>query len=283
MFPLAGDELPTSAEELATAIEDAIREVFTLPKKAGVTVEAGGAKFPHLKQVTINLDGAKLITPDEPPPKPIGVGKRKRGITVDRLEVSGHPIQYEGTKLELDIEATGLAFDFDRDEEGRNVLVLTDAEDGEVDARIKKSDIEALLLAAATLAARQQGVTVQELELDLKSSGKRSVAADVRVKAKKLMVSGVLRIAGQADVDDELNATLSGLTCTGEGMIGSAAAGFLQKHLAKYDGKQIPLMAFSFGDVALRDLDIEINGAVHVSAAFGKAAKGKKKAKSKSR
>jgi len=111
MFPLAGDKLPTSAEELSTAIEDAIREVFTLPKKAGVTVDAGGAKFPHVKSVVINLDDAKLITPDEPPPKPIGVGKRKRGITVDRLEISGHPIQYEGTKLNLDLNASGLAFD----------------------------------------------------------------------------------------------------------------------------------------------------------------------------
>lgn len=280
MFPLAGKDFPTSAEELSTAIEDAIREVFTLPKKAGVTV-GGGAKWPHVKHVRIDLDGAKLNRPDEPPPKPVGVGKRKPGITVDRLEISGHPIQYEQTKLDLDFHATGLTFDFDRDEDGRGLLVLTDAEDGEVAAKIKKKDIEALALEAATIAAKQQGVTIQELDLDLTSSGTRSVAADVRVKAKKMMVSGVLRIAGAAEVDDELNATLSGLTCTGEGMIGNAAAGFLQKHLKAYDGRQIPLMAFSLGDVVLRDLDLSINGSVEVSAAFGHKGKGKKPAKSK--
>jgi hypothetical protein len=110
------------------------------------------------------------------------------------------------------------------------------------------------------------------------------VAAEVRIKAKKMMMSSVLHVAGAAGVDDELTATLTGLTCTGEGMIGAAAAGFLQKHLKQYDGRQIPLMAFSLGDLALRDLEIDVNGTAHVSAAFGKGGAGggkKKPAKSK--
>ena len=283
MFPLAGDEFPTSAEELSAAIEGAIGDVFSLPKKgAGVTVE-GGAKFPHLKHVRIDLGGAR-ISATEPPPKPIGVGKRKPGITVDRLEVEGHPIHYEQAKLDFDFHATGLRLDFDRDKQGRPLLVLVDAEDGAVDAKIKKKDLEAVMLAAATIAAKDQGVTVKELELDLRSTGARSVAADVRVKAKKMMMSSVLHIAGGASVDDELNATLSNLTCSGEGLIGIAAAAFLQKHLKQYDGRVIPLMAFSLGDLALRDLEIDINGTIHVSAAFGKGGGGggkKKAAKSK--
>jgi hypothetical protein len=281
MFPLAGDEFPTTAAELAAAIEGAIGEVFALPKKgAGVTVE-GGARFPHLKHVRVDLSGARLSA-TEPPPKPLGVGKRKPGITVDRLEVQGHPIHYEQAKLDFDFHATNLRLDFDRDKGGRPLLVLVDADDGAVDAKIKKKDLEAVMLAAATVAAKEQGVTVQELDLDLRSTGGRSVAADVRVKARKMMMSGVLRIAGAASVDDELNATLSGLTCTGEGIIGGAAAGFLQKHLKKYDGRQIPLMAFSLGDLALRDLEIDVNGTVHASAAFGKGGgKGKKGARSK--
>ena len=226
MFPLAGDDFPTTADELAAAIEGAIGDVFTLPKKgAGVTVE-GGAKFPHLKHVRIDLGGAR-VNLTSPPPKPVGVGKRKPGVTVDRLEVEGHPIHYEQAKLDFDFHATNLRLDFDRDKQGRPLLVLVDADDGAVDAKIKKTDLEALMLAAATLAAKEQGVAVKELDLELRSTGDRSVAAEVRVKAKKMMMSSVLHIAGAASVDDELNATLSGLTCTGEGIIGGAAAGFL--------------------------------------------------------
>jgi hypothetical protein len=79
----------------------------------------------------------------------------------------------------------------------------------------------------------------------------------------------VINIKGKADVDDNLVATLSDLACTGEGMIGGMAAGFLQGKLTSYDGKKFPLMAFSLGDVALRDLKISTKGAIQLSAAFG--------------
>ena len=281
MFPLAGKDFPTTAEELSTAIDEALGEVFSLKKGSGVSVQ-GGEKFPHIKQVQINLDGAR-VSAKEPPPKPLGVGKRKPGITVDRLEISGHPINYEQTKLELEVNANEVSFDFDRDKAGRPLLVLTDAAEGTVEASIKKKDIEALLLAAATIGAKLQGVTIQELSLDLTSSGPRSVAADVRIKAKKMMMSGVIRVTGAVDVDDELNATVSDLNCTGEGIVGGTAASFVQKYLKEYDGKTFPLMAFSLGDLTLRDLEVKLNGTMQVSAAFGKS-KGKtaKKGKSKS-
>ena len=268
MFPLAGKDFPASAEELSSAIEGAIGEVFALPKKgAGVTVE-GGAKFPHLKHVRIDLSGARLST-TEPPPKPEGVGKRKPGVTVDRLEVEGHPIHYEQAKLDFDFHATGLQLDFDRDKQGRPLLVLVDADDGAVDAKIKKKDLEAVLLAAATIAAKEQGVTVKELDLDLRSTGDRSVAADVRVKAKKMMVSGVIHIRGRVDIDDELNAKVSKLDCDGEGMVGTMASGLVKSKLKPYEGKVFPLMTFSLGDVTLRDLKIDVKKDIQVSAEFG--------------
>jgi hypothetical protein len=218
--------------------------------------------------MTLNLDGA-TVTATAPPPKPVGVGKRQPGITVDNLEISGHPIRYQKAKLDLDVSAKGLIFDFDCDKKGHPLLVLTDAKDGKVQAKITKSDLQALLLEAATLAAKQQGVAVQDLQLELTTQGPRSVAADIRVKARKMMMSGVVLIHGQLDIDDALNATLSDLSCSGQGIIGSAAAGFLQKKLQSVEGTTIPLMAFSLGDVALRDLKIKLNGSLEVTAAFG--------------
>jgi hypothetical protein len=276
MFPLAGKDFPDCPEALASAIEQAIGEVLALPQKhQAVTVEGGDA-FPRLAHVRIDLSGARLSA-TEPPPKPVGVGKRTPGVTVDRLEVEARPIHYEQASLDFDFHATGLRLDFDRDTQGSPLLVLADADGGAVDARIKTTDLEALLLAAAALAAKGHGVTVKDLELNLRSTGPRSVAADVRVTAKKMMMTGVLRVSGAASVDGELNATLSGLTCTGEGIIGGTAAAFLQQHLKKYEGRRIPLMAFSLGDLALRDLAVDVNGTVRVSAAFGKGGAGGKK------
>ena len=132
----------------------------------------------------MNLDGA-TVSASEPPPTPEAVGKRQKGVTVDRLEVSGQPIHYEQTKLNLKLSASGLAFDFGRDKKGNPLLVLSDADEGKVEAKITKQDIQTLLLAAAGAAAKQQGITVQDLQLDLTSDGPRSVAAHVRVKVKK--------------------------------------------------------------------------------------------------
>ena len=119
------------------------------------------------------------------------------------------------------------------------------------------------------IAAKEQGVTIQDLKLDLTSKGPRAIAVKADVKAKKLVVSGQLTIRGQAELDDKLVATLSDLACDGQGVIGKMAAAFLREKLKKLDGQKFPLMAFSLGDVALRDLQLNINGAVEIDARFG--------------
>lgn len=269
MFPLATKDFPASSDDLAAAINDALAEVFKVPNGVGAVSISGAAKFPAIKSMTIDLDGAH-INATKAPPKPVGTGrKRQPGPRVEKLELSAQPIQYEKAKLNLKVSATGLRFDFDRDKKGKPVLVLTDAKTGKVDARISKADIEALLTEAATLAAAQQGITIQQLELDLKAAGPRSVHANVRVKAKKLLMTGVLHITGKLDIDDELNATVSDLDAIGDGIIGSAAAGIVKGKLKPFDGTTVPLMAFSLGDVALRDLKIDLKKDLHVTAAFG--------------
>jgi hypothetical protein len=119
------------------------------------------------------------------------------------------------------------------------------------------------------MAAKEQGIKIEGLDLTLASAGPRSLAVDARVKAKKMMVSGVIHIKGKVDVDDEMNATVSGLECKGEGMVGTMVAGVVQGKLKPYEGKVFPLMTFSLGDVALRDLKIDVKNTVKVSADFG--------------
>ena len=270
MFPLAGKTFPGGADELAESIRQALADVLTLPKK-GEPVSVDAPKYPQVKRLVVNLDGAE-VSATEPPPKPKPTGKREPGITVAQLEVTGQPVRYENSKLDFEVKAKDVSFDFAKDKQGKPLLVLSDAGEGHVDAKISKADIKSLATAVAGAAAKQQGVTVQDIDIDLKSEGKRSVAAEVRVKAKKMMVSGTVTITGKLDIDDELNATVSNLDCKGEGMIGSMAAGMLQGHLKRYNGKQVPLVAFSLGDVALRDLKIDVKNGLHVTAKFGKQA-----------
>jgi hypothetical protein len=267
MFPLSGKNFPTTTEELDESLTAALTDVFTVNGDEEDIVVLDG-KFPALKTVTIDLDGA-TVSAKKPPPRPIGTGERQPGPSVAKLDLSASPIQYEQAKLNLKLTATGLKFDFDRDKQGNPLLVLTDAKSGKVDARIRKDDIEMLLKEAADVAAKQQGIKIEDLELDLQKAGPLGVTAAVRVKAKKLMMTGVIHITGRLDIDDELNATVSNLDCKGEGMIGTAAAGIVKKKLTPYEGATVPLMAFSLGDVALRDLEIDLKEDLHVTGAFG--------------
>ncbi len=267
MFPLAGKEFPATADELVEAIHDALAQVLTLSTN-GSAVTAEGGKFPAVKKLRINLNNAQ-VSASEPPPKPKPTGKREPGIRVDQLEVSGKPVKYEQNKLELELKASGVTFDFARDKKGQPLLVLADAKEGHVLAKMSKADIESLARAAAEMAAKQQGIRIEGLDLTLSSEGKRSLAADVRVKAKKLMVSGIVRITGRVDIDDELNATVSKLDAEGEGMIGSMASGLVKSKLKPFEGRTFPLMTFSLGDVCLRDLKIDVKNNVQVTAEFG--------------
>ena len=269
MFPLAGKSFPTTADELATAIEGALATVLSL-KKGGGGVTVDGKAFPAVRKLKVDVSGAQ-VSATEPPPKPKATGKRQPGLRVGQLEVIGHPVKYENSALHFDLTASDVEFEFGKDKAGKPLLVLTDAAEGKAQAKISKKDVEALLRAVASEAAKQQGVTIQDLELELSSAGKRSVEADVRVKAKKMMVSGVIHIRGRLDIDDELNATVSDLKCDGEGMIGNMIAPVIQSKLKPHEGRQVPLMAFSLGDLALRDLKISTKDPLQVSATFGKA------------
>ena len=270
MFPLAGQDFPTNIKELAIGIRDALAEVLTLPTKESAVAATGG--YPQVKQLKINLDGAS-VSATEPPPKPKPTGKREPGIEVDQLEVSGHPILYEKSKLDLDLSARGVKLDFARDKNKKPLLVLADAREGRVEAKMSKADIEAAIKSIAGKVAKQQGIVLQDLDLKLTSESDRSVAVEVRVKAKKMIMSGVISVKGRLDLDDELNATVSGLSASGEGVIGSMASGIVQNKLKPYDGKKFPLMAFSLGDTTLRDLSISAKGAnLQVTAAFGSKA-----------
>jgi hypothetical protein len=270
MIPLGGDQVPTTAAELADAIRTALRSVLTMPdERAAVSVEGA---FPAADRLRIDLSGgtiaARNLRDD-----PTGVGPAQPGPSFKSLDVLAHPLTAEGAKLHFDLTAADVKFDYDRSRTGRPVMTLAAATDGRVVIRVSRADLEALVTAKVRAAAKQKGVDVERIDLDLTQPGPRSVRLDakaaVQTKALFKTVRGAVTFAGRVDVDDRLVAKLSELNVAGEGMMVALAVNLVRGRVTALEGKEFPLTAFALGGVRLRDVQLQVGGELTVTAAFG--------------
>lgn len=225
-------------------------------------------EFPRLEEVRIDLTGA-IVDPDRPPPDPRSVGNREPAVEVGKLEVAGRPLYIRASAAELELTARNVGFDYARENSGALLLMVRTAADGHVRIRILHRELNKLLFAAAEEAAARQGVKITETDLTLSQLDERSLHVIVRVKAKKLVVKATVRIEGRLTIDDDLVARLSGLSCEGEGVLGSLACGAIRPHLHQVEKRPLPLAAFSLGDVRLHDLRISVGEALEITAKFG--------------
>lgn len=265
MFPLSGTQFPTTSAELASAIAGTLAGVFAMPDPPAAVVVSGD--FPNVREIKLLLTNALVTGPF--PPKPEGVGPRTGRITAGALSIDAHPVRYQGAAIDVAFAARDVRFAFDRDAAGKPLLMLTDAAQGTVAVSISKRDLEAVLLAAARQGAQGHGVAIEDVKLDLISRGERSLDVDALLKVRKGF-SGSFHVKARVVVNDQLIATLSGLSAKGVDFVGGIAATMVQPKLTPFEGKQFPLAALSLGDVKLRDVKIAAGETVRVNAAFGK-------------
>jgi hypothetical protein len=264
MFPLYTKKLPTTAAELAAQLNDSIQRVFSVARSP---VSVTAKKFPDLKEIHITLDGAELRGTPPPPPSPKGTGEL--AYTVGELALNASALSLGPAAVDLRLSAHDVHLHQAPDAAGEIILLLQRAAEGEIEISAPAHAIERGIAALAKHEAGKHGVTIDDVKLSVQQRGERSVDAQVQLRARKLFFSTVIRIAAKLDLDDELNATVSGLNCAGEGAIGSMACGFLKPHLEALDGRVFPLMALPLGEIRLRDVRLAAADHLTVTAEFG--------------
>jgi hypothetical protein len=272
VFYLSGHDFPQSAQDLESSLQAALRTIFTFPPGESGSVRVEGGTFPEVNRIRVDLSGASVVDGRRPPPKPVGVGQPQPGVRASQLEILGHPVRVRGAGVSLGLNAGDVLFDYDRDREGRPLLLLAAAESGRVAVEISRGDLEALLLAEAKAAAAKQGVAVEKAALDLRPIDQRSVAISARVTAKKFLARATVEVKGQIRVDDSLNAKLSGLSCEGEGILGGLAVNLIRPYLERFNNTELSLTAISLGTVHLHDLRIDAGDSLAIQATFGSPA-----------
>ncbi len=265
MFPLPDKFFPADAEALRAALEESLRR-FVRPAGPMVTVEDGG--YPMLAAIRVSLDDANAG--DRPPPRPLPPeGPVEPGLRVENFEISGRPLIVQRARVELICRARDVRLSRGRDRDGNVLLLFQDAVDGKIEVALALADLEALVLAGAKVEAAKQGVTVEDVRIELRARSERALDVIAHVRARKLFLTAAVRISGSVAIDEQLTAHLSGLECAGEGTLGTLACGFIAPHLARFNEREFSLLALPLGEVKLRDIRIAAGRELRVTAQFG--------------
>lgn len=268
MFPFPGKSFPPNAEALRAGLEESLQSIVR-PAGPIVTVEDGG--YPKLAALRLSLDGATVG--ERPPPRPLPpVGRIEPALQVENFEISGQPLLVQQAEVELTCTARDVELGQGHDRDGNMVLLLQNAAAGKVEVALAVTDLEALVFAGAKAEAAKQGVTVETVQIELRARSDRALDVVVQVRARKLFLTAALRISGSAAIDEKLNAHLSGLECAGEGTLGKLACGFIAPHLARFNGRELSLLALPLGEVKLSDVKIAAGRELRVTAQFGRSA-----------
>jgi hypothetical protein len=264
MFPLYTKTFPSSAAALADLLNASLQRLFT---GAPNPVSVQDRKFPELGEVCITLDRAELRPNPPAPPRVSDNGSP--ALTMRELQISAHDLSVGPARVHLKLRARDVQMNRATERNGDIVLVLQRADDGEVEIAADKAELERAIAAVAKQQAGQHGVSIDQVQLTARPRGARGLDAEVQLRGRKLFFSTVIRIAAKLDLDDELTARVSGLTCNGDGAVGALACSVLEPHLRKLNGQAYPLMALPLGDVKLRDVRLAATDRLSVTAEFG--------------
>ncbi len=246
-------------------MNDSVRRIFIAGAEP-VTIES--VAFPVLERLQLRLDNA-VLRPNPPRPPSLS-SERAPALQVRELRVAGSRVSLGPAIAGLRLQAREVRLEQARDDKDEITLTVRSAEAGEVEITADKSDLEKAVAAAAGHEAGKQGVTIEDVKLDVRERGPRSASVEIQIKARKLFFTTVIRITADLDLDEQLNATISGLRCKGDGAIGALACGFLTPHLEKIDGRSFALLALPLGEVKLRDVRLAAAAdTITVQADFG--------------
>jgi hypothetical protein len=267
MFPLYTATFPSSAADLEKQLNRSLERIFSVEADP---VSVRDASYPHLEEIRVSLDGARLRP--EPPRPPITAGEISSALEIDQLTVNASPLALGSVALNLSISAREVELGQGKDANGQIVLSPESAADGNIEISLRKTDLEALVAKLAKNQAGKQGITIDGVQLTLRQENVHSLAVELRLRARKLFLSAALRVTGQLDLDDQLNLKVSHLKCAGDGGMATLACGILKPYLQRIDGREFPLMSLQLGKVHLRDVRLTVGDNLAITAEFGSTA-----------
>jgi hypothetical protein len=264
MFLLPRNQIPQTPQELAQAIEEGVR-TFASRAQDMVTVRAGDAST--LDSIAVDLSGATIDHHHRPPLDREGASP---ALLVRHIYIAGDPIKLLGSDFSFQFEAFNVEMFQKPQPDGKLLLILHRAQDGNVRFEISRAAVETMIVSAASTLAEKQGVGIDNAQLQLTQHGPRAVDGELTVSAHKLIFHPVLTLSGTVAVTEDFIATVSNLKCHGEGPIASLACAAINPAVSRIEQRAFPLSALPLGENQIRDLALDAaNDKLVVRARFG--------------
>ena len=252
MFLLPRNQIPQTPEELAQAIEDGLRTFASRPQKM---VAVRGGDTLALDSIAVDLSGATIDHRHRPPP--LDREGASPAMLVRHIYIAGQPIELLESNFSFQFEASNVEVYQKLQPDGKLLLLLHRAQDGNVRFEISRVAVETMIMSAASRLAEKQGVRVDNAHLELTQHGARAVDGKLTVSAHKLFFHPVLTLAGTLALSEDFVASVSNLKCHGEGPIAALACAAINPVFSRMEQRPFPLSALPLGEIQLRDLALD--------------------------
>lgn len=264
MIPLFRKLFPSHKADLIEALDETMHRFV---EKAGPIVDLRSRVFPYVDLIAINLDGG--IVDPRPPRMVQAEGETGRAFEAAAVKVTGRRVSVAGVPLDLRIEMRDSIFDWGYDANGDALLILRSTRDGQLAISAAQLQLEESITRIAGAKARLYGIELEQVRLAMRARGRRSIAADVQVQAKKFFARAKIDIYLQLDITDEFTVKISQIRCKGDGKLGSFACRMLQPLFERVTEKSFSLKTIPLGDIQLRDVHIAVADTVDIAIDFG--------------
>lgn len=265
MIPLFRKLFPSHKADLTEALDEALHRFV---EKPGTIVDLRSRVFPYVDLIAINLDGA--IVDSSPPAMAQAEGETGRAFECAKVSVTGRRIAVGGVPLDLRMEMRDGIFDWGYDSNAEAVLILRAAREGQLVVSVAQLLLEESIIRLVGAKARLYGIDLEQVRLSMRARGRRSLAADIHVVAKKFFARAKIDIYAQFDISNEFVARISQLKCKGDGKLGAFACTTLQPMFDRVLEKSFSLRSIPLlGEIQLRDVHVAVADTVEITVDFG--------------
>jgi hypothetical protein len=269
LFRLGTGPMPQTATELSDALQRGWSQAIRFPDpNSVVSMEQPG--FPTIGALKLNLtDGQVKIVSGKKKDRIKLSNTVEQELQVGKLEVHGDPLLVRKARIHMNLNANSAQMVLERDRVGRPVMMLQDADSGSLSFAVSVADAEALMLKSAREAAADYAITVESMRLKITANTPRNLDVNLHVATLVGFIPAGMTFKAHVDVDDGMNAKISGISIDGDEALGPLISTLLRPALTKHNGETRPLVGFPAGKIQLKDVAVRVDDSLHLDAAFG--------------